>query len=192
MKHQIILMATSVCIIAVALVNTAKAATKMPMPEREVVSEVPAKVISIEDSSEAVVEESRASDVANPYRTVIHRMTEDEFLLLGQAIYCEAGDTSFECQVATAEVIMNRIISEDWPNDIHGVIYQTGQFSVAPYVHKATPTQTQLDVIEHLRKNGPTYLTTDYVFFCTPNSYELVGYKYMDDVFRIGGHVFGR
>lgn len=49
--------------------------------------------------------------------------------LLSTIIYCEAGNQSYEGQLAVGSVIMNRVASSSFPNSISGVIYQSGQFS---------------------------------------------------------------
>lgn len=49
--------------------------------------------------------------------------------LLSTIIYCEAGNQSYEGQLAVGSVIMNRVASSSFPNTISGVIYQSGQFS---------------------------------------------------------------
>ena len=52
-----------------------------------------------------------------------------ELELLSTIIYCEAGNQSYEGQLAVGSVIMNRVASGSFPNSISGVIYQSGQFS---------------------------------------------------------------
>lgn len=49
--------------------------------------------------------------------------------LLSTIIYCEAGNQSYEGQLAVGSVVMNRVASRSFPNSISGVIYQSGQFS---------------------------------------------------------------
>ena len=49
--------------------------------------------------------------------------------LMASIIFCEAGNQSYEGQVAVGAVIMNRVKSGTFPNTIEGVIYQSGQFS---------------------------------------------------------------
>lgn len=49
--------------------------------------------------------------------------------LLSTIIYCEAGNQSYEGQLAVGSVIMNRVASSSFPNSVSGVIYQSGQFS---------------------------------------------------------------
>lgn len=51
--------------------------------------------------------------------------------LLAALIYCEAGNQSYEGQVAVGAVVMNRVRSGSYPNSISEVIYQSGQFGPA-------------------------------------------------------------
>ena len=56
----------------------------------------------------------------------------DDFKLMCRAVYCESGNQTLEAQRLVAIVILNRILSEDFPNNMHDVIYQGGgtQFNV--------------------------------------------------------------
>lgn len=51
--------------------------------------------------------------------------------LLASIIFCEAGNQSFEGQVAVGAVVLNRIADNAYPNTLEGVIYQPGQFGPA-------------------------------------------------------------
>ena len=48
--------------------------------------------------------------------------------LLASIIFCEAGNQSYEGQVAVGAVVMNRVRSSSFPDSIEEVIYQKGQF----------------------------------------------------------------
>ena len=54
----------------------------------------------------------------------------DELELLAQLVEAEAGNQPFEGKCLVADVILNRVESEDFPNTITEVIFQEGQFSV--------------------------------------------------------------
>lgn len=56
---------------------------------------------------------------------------EEMLKLLAAIIFCEAGNQSYEGQVAVGAVIMNRVNSSKFPNTIEEVIYQKGQFTPA-------------------------------------------------------------
>ena len=51
--------------------------------------------------------------------------------LLAAIIYCEAGNQSREGKVAVGAVVMHRVYSDSFPNNIHDLIYQSGQFTPA-------------------------------------------------------------
>lgn len=55
----------------------------------------------------------------------------DDTRLLAALIYCEAGNQSYEGQVAVGATVMNRVRSGAYPNSVTGVIYASGQFTPA-------------------------------------------------------------
>jgi len=55
----------------------------------------------------------------------------DDVTLLGALIQVEAGGQSYECQLAVASTIINRVNSSRFPDTIPGVIYQKGQYPPA-------------------------------------------------------------
>ncbi len=55
----------------------------------------------------------------------------DDVLLLAALIQCEAGGEPYEGQLAVGAVVMNRVRSAAYPNNVYGVIYASGQFTPA-------------------------------------------------------------
>ena len=79
-----------------------------------------------------LAEEKRLSELANAskWRSISQvNYVDGDRKLLANIIYCEAGNQSFEGQLAVGAVIMNRVESEVFPDTIVGVIYQNNQFS---------------------------------------------------------------
>ncbi len=60
----------------------------------------------------------------------------DDVSLLAALLMCEAGNQSYECKLGVASVVMNRVRSGRYPNDIYSVIYQPGQFPPASITGK--------------------------------------------------------
>ncbi|MCI8692224.1 MAG: cell wall hydrolase [Lachnospiraceae bacterium] len=54
---------------------------------------------------------------------------EGDRYLLANLIYCEAGGEPYEGKVAVGSVVMNRVLSGEFPDTVVGVIYQSRQFS---------------------------------------------------------------
>lgn len=55
--------------------------------------------------------------------------SEGDRKLLANLIYCEAGGEPYDGQVAVGSVVINRVLSSQYPDTVVGVIYQSGQFS---------------------------------------------------------------
>ena len=54
---------------------------------------------------------------------------DGDLYLLANLIYCEAGGEPYEGQVAVGSVVINRVLSSEFPDTVIGVIYQKNQFS---------------------------------------------------------------
>lgn len=83
--------------------------------------------------------------------------TNEELELLAHLIFAEAGSDwcSDKMQQYTGSVVLNRIKSKYYPNNMHDVIYQKGQYSVvnSGAINK-TPNQRAYDVAKFLLENG--------------------------------------
>lgn len=54
---------------------------------------------------------------------------EGDRYLLANLIYCEAGGEPYDGKVAVGSVVINRVLSSQYPDSVLGVIYQNKQFS---------------------------------------------------------------
>ncbi len=109
-------------------------------------------------------------------------LTVEDLDLLAKVVWVEAQGECFEGQQAVAEVVLNRLASENFSNTLHDVIYAEGQFRSVPYLDDATPWQVQYDAIESALY-GPYVLPMDVMYFAQqPTNYNVWG--------SIGGHVF--
>ena len=94
------------------------------------------KAISIEEEQKKIAAERAkkawASHGAPSYSQLSAvDASVDETTLLAALIYCEAGNQSYEGKLAVGAVVMNRVRSGAYPNNITDVIYQSGQFTPA-------------------------------------------------------------
>lgn len=102
--------------------------------------------------------------------------------LLAKVVWAEARGESPEGQQAVAEVVLNRMMSDNFPDDIRSVVYGEGQFRSVKVLDKAQPYQAQYDAIERAMY-GPYVLPEDVVYFATfPTNDNIWG--------QIGGHIF--
>lgn len=109
-------------------------------------------------------------------------LTYEEKMLLARVVWVESRGEPAEGQQAVAEVILNRLASEDFADNLRDVVYAENQFRSAAYLDEATPEQAQFDAIEHAIY-GPYILPEDVVHFAT--------YHATPNVWgQIGGHYF--
>lgn len=106
----------------------------------------------------------------------------EEKTLLARMVWVEAQGESAEGQQAVAEVVLNRMMADNFPNTLKGVVYAEGQFRSTPLLEDAQPTQAQYEAVERALE-GPYVLDEDVVFFAT--------YPVNENVWgQIGGHIF--
>ena len=110
---------------------TAQAAPIVPLEEVHPI----ATANPVNDSAEEVVAIAEKAIEAGKEKVEEKKANAAEFerqkKLLAALIFCEAGNQPYKGQVAVGAVVMNRIASSKYPNDIDSVIYQRGQFGPA-------------------------------------------------------------
>ena len=110
------------------------------------------------------------------------KLTIEEENLLARMVWVEAQGECFEGQQAVAEIVLNRLVSDDFQQSIKGVIYAENQFRSVPFLEDAEPTSIQYEAIERALE-GPYVLPIDVYYFATyPVNHNVWG--------KIGGHVF--
>lgn len=154
--------------------------TQEPAPlETAVFEQEPIYIVEVLPTQEPV------SKVVARYENVT--MTEEERQEMAAIIYLEARGEPAEGQQAVAEVILNRVISPDFPDSVSEVLHQgegkaVPQFSTIGLLSEAEPTQAQYDAID-AALYGPSILPADVVFFSQNGENDRVWGE-------IGGHVF--
>ena len=97
-------------------------------------------------------------------------------------IWVESRGESFEGQQAIAEVVLNRLMSDEFQDSVKGVIYAENQFRSTPLLDEAEPSSIQYEALERALE-GPYVLPESVVFFAT--------YPVNENVWgTIGGHTF--
>lgn len=119
--------------------------------------------------------------VAEPIET---KVIYDNLDMLARCVEAEAGNQGLLGKRLVVDVILNRVDSERFPNDIASVISQKGQFAVYPNaMSRVTISQETLDaiVLELERR------TDDRILFFTARHYN----KYCIPAYQCGDHYFG-
>ena len=132
-----------------------------------------------------VVVPSVLAKPATPY-------TEADFKLLAKITQVEAGSDSYEGQLAVANVIMNRVKSEDFPDSISGVIYAGKQFPPAHngMLDKSVPKANALRAAKDAL-NGKNNVA-DAVYFFNPAVSKGGFWSSLEVVAKFGEHCFAK
>ena len=102
--------------------------------------------------------------------------------LIARVVWVESRGEPAEGQQAVAEVVLNRLASDEFPDDLQEVIYGEGQFRSAPFLKDAQPGQAQYEALEKAIY-GPYILPEDVTYFATTAVNDTVWGE-------IGGHIF--
>ena len=86
-----------------------------------------------EATRQAAEEQTAAQAAADRENGILNGISDYDRQLLGALIYYEAGGEPYQGKVAVGSVVVNRMLSSRFPDDMSGVIYQSGQFVPARY-----------------------------------------------------------
>ena len=118
-------------------------------------------------------------------------LTQNDIYLMSQIVYAESKGEPFEGKVAVASVILNRVLSPNFPDTIEEVVFQPNAFScVINNEIQVSPTQECFDAVhEAINGHDPT---REALFFYNP---EIATCSWMQEVDKtnitpIGHHVF--
>lgn len=131
-------------------------------------------------------EMAKNNNKQHEYSSIVISAAEMEELK--RIVAAEAQTQSMAGREAVVEVIFNRVLSPEYPNTVHGVLSQKGQFATwkmrnASWVVPDAATAA----IEHVMSEGRTVLPdTGYLYFSRGKS------KYGTDWIKIQDHWFGR
>ena len=115
--------------VAQATTETVAQVTTEAPATTEAVTEAPTTEAPTEaPTTEAPTEAATEAYVAEP--APVPEEASSDLYLLAAVVYCEAGNQSYEGQLAVASVIMNRLYSGSWGSSIESVVSAPGQFAV--------------------------------------------------------------
>lgn len=85
------------------------------------------------------------------------KFSEEDLYIFEQTVYLESGGESVECQMAVGSCILNRMVNEN--KSLQEVVYEPGQFDVAPNIGIASVSDKTKWVCKVLLKYGPSLPT---------------------------------
>lgn len=144
-----------------------------------------APVQTVPEPTPAAEVETESPEPANRYAGLT--ITDEDVYLLTCLVYHEARGECFDGQVAVIEVVLNRMLSDYFPDTVEEVIFQkygdVWQFSPAPYLYTAEPGEEQYLAVHTAIEEREHILSEETVYFSTAPYNESV-----DKI--IGNHYF--
>lgn len=124
----------------------------------------------------------------NPYFEVIDNLTDYEKELIYKITFAESGNQKEEGQRAVVEVILNRVLSNDFPDTVEGVLSQKHQFATWGIRNKVRQVDQDriINILELVAIETPVLPNLEYVFFARGKQT-----RYATDFIKIQDHWFG-
>lgn len=116
--------------------------------------------------------------------------TQAEWDMLAKVVYGEARGEIYDGQVAVAAVVLNRLENEDFPDTLHGVVFQKNAFTcVSDGQYYLTPNRTAYQAaLEAIQGEDPT---DGCLYYWNPVTATSKWIWTREIQTRIGNHVFG-
>lgn len=118
-----------------------------------------------------------------------YTLNQSEMDIMAKVIYSEARGEPYKGQVAVGAVVMNRIQSSEFPNDIQGVVFQKSAFTaVDDGQYWLTPNRTAyLAAMDAVRGWDPTY---ESLYYFNPKTATSKWIWSRPQTVQIGHHIF--
>ena len=94
-----------------------------------------------------------------------YTLTEEDIYTLACFVYAEARDEAPEVRQAVAEVVLNRVVSPDYPNTVRKVIYQTEFYRAADTMKHIDEPGIECYMAVDAAMYGPYILPEDICFY---------------------------
>lgn len=119
-------------------------------------------------------------------------ITEDELEMLIRIISGEARGEPLEGQIAVGAVVINRVLSDDFPDSIEEVIFQEGQFiAIDDGYYEMQPTEkSSKAALKALEGEDPS--NGAYYFYNPLKARTLLWLSSREKTAEIGNHVFAK
>lgn len=105
------------------------------------------------------------------YEEIGVNVADDEIEILERIVQAEAGGSGYDGMLAVANVVLNRVKSDRFPNTVTDVVFANRQFTPISdgryYTVKVSDTAKQ--VVEDAL-NGARLIGEDALYFCTPTA----------------------
>lgn len=123
--------------------------------------------INIQETDNISSINRKIDEILNKIDMYAVEYTYEDILYLSKAIMFEAGkDWSEDLRLSVGNVVINRVISDKFPNSIREVVEQDGQYETIDQINSIAPNDIPIECIESAKSllNGTTVFP-DYVVY---------------------------
>lgn len=150
--------------------------------------QVQAEKLEVQACSTEIFKEEQNTATFKCYTHGIESITPAEFDLMARVVMSESGVEDFNVQLAVAETILNRVVSDNFPNTIEEVIRQDAQYSIKD---NGEPTTSVLEAVQTALEEqtypGDMYFFRENYYHGFSNDYKKLGNLYFSRGVRDNG-----
>ena len=144
-----------IALCALLIILAAIISLRLSAQEARAASELPAPVYSsaalaahLAVAPEVAAHEPQTPEPPPEPEPRYAEITAEERELLARVVYAESNTETLEGQIAVAQVVLNRVRSESFPDTVSEVIYQERQFSTASILGSVVPNETNYEAVD--------------------------------------------
>ncbi len=125
------------------------------------------------------------------YEDFVTEYSAEEVYLLSQLVSHEAAGEGLNGWIAVAEVVMNRVESNSFPNSIESVVYDSGQFESVEEIADIVPSANIIAAVDAVLSKRVTVLNNSNIYyFRNPGDCGEEDWGGLKAYTRINNHVF--
>ena len=152
---------------------------------------------NVQKSEKQSIQDSVRDVKSTAVNNAFNAYSDEEVYLLAQLVYHEAHNQAYNGKVAIAEVVLNRVNSRLFPNNISDVIFQSGQFTSIRRLKNINPTEQEIRIAFNVLNGSLRVLKdSDVLYFRNPKITSGISSKIEKDwgdkeyYTHIGDHAF--
>ena len=153
------------------------------------------KEITVEDVRKTEEQRDAKKIATQATQTVACKVRDYELNELYRIVEAESGNQAMQGRELVAKVVLNRVKSQTFPNNIHDVIFQKNQFSpiLDGRYWSITPSDTTITAVNNVLQGSSTIDSQGALFFMEEEAASASGAAYIRTrqfLFKYGCHSF--
>ncbi|MDO4187820.1 MAG: cell wall hydrolase [Lachnospiraceae bacterium] len=124
---------------------------------------------NVQTSDEQSIHDSIRNVKSTAVNNAFNSYSDEEVYLVAQLVHHEAHNQAYNGKVAIAEVVVNRVVSTMFPNNVKDVVFQSGQFTSSRRLRNINPTEQEIRIAFNVLNGSLRVLKdSDVLYFRNP------------------------